>query len=163
MTKVTTCNYKLCDNKTSLSTNKGVFTWENSHWRKFHTGMTSWLCITFTWASVFSSSHVQRVEADEAIFDWQKLCMLYPFQSTCKPSSHWNEWSFRVYMIPLQNLIPEWNSRPGARTRVNLRRGDSCGHDILWWYYVNKCRAMRGNQSELILAWKLPWCHVNTP
>ena len=28
-------------------------------------------------------------------------------------------------------------------------RGDSRWHDILWWYHVNKCRAMRGNRSEL--------------
>ena len=83
---------------------------------------------------------------------WEKLRMRYPFQCTCKPISHWNEWSFRVYMIPLRNLVPEWNSRPGARTGVNSRRGDSRGHDILWWYHVNKCRAMRGNRSELALG-----------
>ena len=35
-------------------------------------------------------------------------------------------------------------------------------HDILWWYHVNKYRAMRGNRSELSLAQKLPGCHVNT-
>ena len=116
---------------------------------------------------VFSSSHVQCVEADEAILDWQKLRMRYPFQSTCKPISHRNEWLFRIYMIPLRNLEPEWNSRPGARTGVNScqgdsRQGDSRRHDILWWYHVNKCRAMRGNWSELAPARKSPWCHVNT-
>ena len=74
---------------------------------------------------VFSSSHVQRIKADEAILDWQKLRMRYPFQSTCKPISHRNEWSFRVYMIPLRYLVPELNSRPGARTGVNSRRGNS--------------------------------------
>ena len=47
------------------------------------------------------------------------------------------------------NLVPEWNSRPGAKTGVNSRRGDSHRHDILWWYHVNKCRAMRGNRNEL--------------
>ena len=112
---------------------------------------------------VFSSSHVQRVEADEAILDWQKLRMRYPFQSTCKPISHRNEWSFRLYMIPLRNLVPEWNSRPGARTGVNSRRGYSRRNNILWWYHVNKCRAMRGNRSELAPAVKSLRCHVNTP
>ena len=34
---------------------------------------------------------------------------------------------------------------------------------ILYWYHVNKYRAMRGNWSELVLARKLPRCHVNTP
>ena len=72
-------------------------------------------------------------------------------------------WSFRVYMMPLRDFVPEWNSRPGTRTGVNSRRGDSRRHDILWWYHVNKCRAMRGNRSELAPARKSPWCHVNTP
>ena len=30
-----------------------------------------------------------------------------------------------------------------------------------WWYHVNKCRAMRGNRSELASGRKLPQCHVN--
>ena len=42
-------------------------------------------------------------------------------------------------------------------------RGDSRRHDILWWYHVNKCRAMRGNRSELTPERKSPQCHVNTP
>ena len=41
--------------------------------------------------------------------------------------------------------------------------GDWRRHDILWWYHVNKCRAMRGNQSEIAPARKLPRCRVNTP
>ena len=41
-------------------------------------------------------------------------------------------------------------------------RGDSRRHDVLWWYHVNKCRAMRGNRSELALVRKSPRCHVNT-
>ena len=41
----------------------GVFTWENSHRRDFQTYMMAGN------ASVFSSSHIQRVEADEAILD----------------------------------------------------------------------------------------------
>ena len=81
---------------------------------------------------------------------------------TGRPISHRNGWSFRVYMIPLQDFVPGWNSRPGKRTGVNSRRGDSCRHDILW-YHVNKYRAMRGNRSELVPGRKSPWCHVNTP
>ena len=79
----------------------------------------------------------------------QTLRMRNPFQSTGRPISHRNGWSFRVYMIPLQNFVTEWNSRPGTTTGVNSRRGDSCRHGILWWYHVNKYRPMRGNQSEL--------------
>ena len=55
------------------------------------------------------------------------------------------------------------NSRQGTTTEVNSRRGDLRRHDILWWYHVNKFRAMRGNRSELAPARKSPWCHVNTP
>ena len=93
----------------------------------------------------------------------QTLRMRYPFQSTGRPISHRNGWSFCVYMIPLRDFVPEWNSRPGARTGVNSRRGDSCRHNILWCYHVNKYRAMRGNRSELGPGRKSPRCHVNTP
>ena len=94
---------------------------------------------------------------------FQTLRMRYPFQSTGRPISHRNGWSFRVYMIPLRDFVPEWNSRPGTRTGVNSRRGDSRRHDIFWWYHVNKYRAMRGNRSELAPGRKSPRCHVNTP
>ena len=33
----------------------------------------------------------------------------------------------------------------------------------LWWYHLNKYRAMRGNRSELAPGRKSPRCHVNTP
>ena len=63
----------------------------------------------------------------------QTLRMRYPFQSTGRPISHRNGWSFRVYMTPLRHFVSEWNSRPGTRTGVNSRRGDSRRHSILWW------------------------------
>ena len=93
----------------------------------------------------------------------QTLRMRYPFQSTGRPISHRNGWSFRIYMILFRDFVPEWNSRSGTTTGVNSRRGDSRRHDILWWYHVNKCRAMRGNRSELTTARKSPRCHVNSP
>ena len=93
----------------------------------------------------------------------QTLRMCYPFQSTGRPISHRNRWSFRVYMIPLRDFIPEWKSRPGSRTGVNSRRGNSHRYDILRWYHVNKYRAMGGNRSELAPGRKSPRCHVNTP
>ena len=37
----------------------------------------------------------------------QTLRMRYSFQSTGRPISHRNGWTFRVYMIPLRNLVPE--------------------------------------------------------
>ena len=132
---------------------KGVFTWENSHRRESHTGMTFWFCIGFTlWLSHFISRYLKvhfmliKCTCDSKS---QTLCMRYLFQSTGRLISHWNGWSFRVYMIPLRDFVPEWNSCPGTRTGVNSLWGDSRWHDILWWYHVNRYGAMRGNRSEL--------------
>ena len=86
----------------------------------------------------------------------QTLIVRYPFQSTGRPISCWNGWSFRVYMILPWDFVPEWNSRLGTRTGVNSRWGDSRLHDILWWYHVNKYRAMRANRSELAAGQKFP-------
>ena len=146
-----------------------MFTWENSHRREYHTGMTFWFRIPFTrWPGHFISSYLKvhfmliKYTCDSKS---QTLRMRYPFQSTSRPISHRNGWSFRVYMIPLRDFVPEWNSRPGTRTGVNSRRGDSRRHDILWWYHVNKYKAMRlrGNRSELAAGRNAPRCHVNTP
>ena len=138
---------------------QGVFTWENSHWREFHTGMTVWFRIAFTWwlahfISRYLKVHVMLIKymCDSKS---QTYRMCYLFQSTSRLISHRNVWSFRVYMMLLWDLDPEWISYPGTTTRVNSRLGDSRRHDIFWGYHVNKCRAMRGNRSELTLAWKL--------
>ena len=134
------------------SWSKWVFTWEDSHRCESHTGTTFWFRIVFTWLGHFISRYLKvhfmliKYMCDSKS---QTLRMRYPFQSTGRPISHRNGWSFRVYMIPLRDFIPEWNSRPGTRTRVNTRWGDSRQYDILWWYHVNKYRAMRGNWSEL--------------
>ena len=144
-----------------------MFTWENSHRREFHTGMTFWFRIAFTWwlghfISCYLKVHFMLIKYTCGSKS-QTLRMRYPFQSTGRPISHRNGWSFRVYMIPLRDFVPEWNSRPGARTGVNSRRGDSRRHNMLCWYHVNKYRAMRGNRSELAPGRTSPRCHVNTP
>ena len=128
--------------------------------------MTFWFRIAFTWwlghfISWYLTIHFMLIKytfGSKA----QTLRMRYPFQSIGRPILHRNCWSFRVYMIPLRDFAPEWNSRPGTRTGVNSRRGDSRRHSLLWWYHVNKYRAMRGNRSELAPAWKSPECNVNT-
>ena len=129
--------------------------------------MTFWFRIAFTWwlghfISCYLTVHFMLIKYTFGSKS-QTLRMRYPFQSTGRPISHRNGWSFRVYMIPLRDFVPEWNSRPGARTGVNSRRGDSRRHNILWWCHVNKYRAMRGNRSELAPGRKSPRCHVNTP
>ena len=160
--------YKQCSDFEQFHTETmGVFTWENSHRREFHTGMTFWFRIAFTWwlghfISRYLKVHFMLIKytCDSKS---QTLRMCYPFQSTGRPISHRNGWSFRVYMILLRDFVPEWNSRPGARTGVNSCWGDSRRHNILWWYHVNKHRAKRGNRSELARGRKSPRCHVNTP
>ena len=89
----------------------------------------------------------------------QTLRMRYPFQCFTPKRL----WSFRVYMIPLPDFVPEWNSRPGTRTGVNSRRGDLRRHNILWWYHLNKYGAIRGNRSVLAPGRKSSRCHVDTP
>ena len=93
----------------------------------------------------------------------QTLRMRNQFQCTGRPISHRNGWSFSRLHDTVARLRTGVKFSPGTRTGVNSRRGDSRRHDILWWYHVNKCRAMRGNRSELAPARKSPWCHVNTP
>ena len=144
-----------------------MFTWENSHQREFHTGVTFWFCIPFTWwlghfISRYLKVHFMSIEytCDSKS---QTLHMRYLFQSTSRPTSQRNVWSFCVYMIPLWEFVLESNSRSSTTTRVNSCWGDSRQHDILWRYHVNKCRPMRGNQSELAPGRKSPRCHVNTP
>ena len=82
----------------------------------------------------FSLSHEQH---DNAILNWRKLRMRYPFQFTGRPISHQSECSFRVYMIPLRKFLPEWNSRSSTTTGVNSSRCDSRWHDIsCWWSFA---------------------------
>ena len=124
----------------SLAEYKGVFTWENSHRREFHTGMTFWFRIAFTWwlghfISCYLTVHFMLIKYTCGSKS-QTLRMRYLFQSTGRPTSHRNGWSFRIYMIPLRDFVPEWNSRPGTRTKVNSRWGDSRRQNILWCYHV---------------------------
>ena len=77
-----------------------------------------------------------------------------------RPISHRNGWSFCVYMIPLRfrtgvKFSPRYNNR-GELTPDHSWVTRSRRHDILWWYHVNKYRAMRGNRSEFAPARKSP-------
>ena len=68
----------------------------------------------------------------------------------------------RVVVSRLHDTVARFRSGVKFSPRYK-KRGDSRGHDILWWYHVNKYRAMRGNRSELAPGRKSPRCHVNTP
>ena len=94
----------------------------------------------------FSLSHEQH---DNAILNWRKLCMRYPFQFTGRPISHQSECSFRVYMIPLRKFLPEWNFRSSTTTGVTQAGVTRAG--------------MTFCAGEVSPARKSPRCHVNTP
>ena len=48
--------------------------------------------------------HVDKIHL---CFKMANIMHDYPFQSTGRLISHQNGWSFRVYMIPLRDLVPE--------------------------------------------------------
>ena len=108
-----------------------MFTWENSHRREFHTEITFWFRIAFTWwlghfISRYLKVHFMLIKytCDSKS---QPLRMRYPFQSTGRSISHLNGW-FRVYMIPYWSEIlspvlqPEWTN-----TGVTLAGLTFCG------------------------------------
>ena len=73
----------------------------------------------------------------------------------------WYRWFPLIDMISCWNEILAW---PSTTIGVNSRRGESHRHDILWWYHVKKCRAMRRNrivvnsrrrESRLGVMWTL--------
>ena len=68
----------------------------------------------------------------------------------------------RVVVSRLHDTVARYRTGVKFSPPYN-NQGDSRRHDILWWYHVNKCRAMRGNRSELAPLRKSPRCHVNTP
>ena len=86
----------------------------------------------------------------------QTLLMRYPFQSTGDFTLK------RALGSRLHVTVARFRTGVKLSPRYN-NRGDSRRHGILWWYHVNKYRAMRGNRSELTLARKSPFCHVNSP
>ena len=62
------------------------------------------MTVSFHFSLFEGTLHVDKIHL---WFKSQTLCMRYPFQSTSRPTSHENEWPFRVYLIPLQDFIPE--------------------------------------------------------
>ena len=66
----------------------------------------------------------------------------------------------RVVVSRLHDTIARFRTgvkfSPRYKNRGELTpRSDSRRHEILWWYHINKYRAMRGNRSKV--------AHVNTP
>ena len=130
----------------------GVFIWENSHRREFHTGMTFWFRIAFTWwlshfISRYLKVHFMLIKYTRDSKS-QTLRMSFPFQSTGRPNSHRKVWSFRCE-ISYRSEILAPVQQPGWLAPVWHSVVVSC----------NKCRAVRGNRSELAPARKSLLCH----
>ena len=131
---------------------KGCFTWENSPPREFHTGMTFWFSMAFTWYWVISYLGYLKVHfmLIKCICDSksQTLRMRYPFQSTGRPISHRNGWSFRIYMILFRDFVPEILApvqQPGWTHAGVTRAGMTFCSGIT----VTNVEPCRGNRSEL--------------
>ena len=73
----------------------------------------------------------------------------------------------RVVVSCLHDTVARFRTRvkfsPRYKNRGELAPGWLAPAWNLWWYHVNKDRAMRGNRSELAPGRKSPRCHVNTP
>ena len=134
-----------------------MFTWENSQQSKFHTGISFLFRIVFTlWLGHFISLYLQ------VHFMLIKIHVRFKIANIIHalPVPVYQQTNFTPKRLVVSHLHDTILS---TTTGVNSCRGDSRRHDILWCYHVNKCRAMRGNPSELTLERKSPRCHVNTP
>ena len=107
--------------------------------------MTFWFCIALTWwlghfISRYFKVHFMLIKY---MFESksQTLRMRYPFQSTGRPISHRNLWSFRVYLIPLRDFAPERNSCLGnnseqgifCKIQKTVNTWKFSGMLIVWW------------------------------
>ena len=146
-----------------ITLSKGVFTWENLHWREFHIGMTYWFGIAFTWSWAiwylgYLKVYILHVDKIHMRFRIANITHVLPV-----PGHRQIEFTpKRVVVSCSHETVARFRTGVKFSPRYN-NRGDSRRHDILWWYHVNKCRAMTGNRSELAPARKSPRCHVNTP
>ena len=138
-----------------------TFAWENSYRREFHTAMTFWFRIAFTWwLSHFISRYLKvhfmliKYMCDSKS---QTLRMCYPFQSTSRPISHRNLWSFRVYLIPLRDFAPQRNSCLGnnseqgilCETQKTVNTWKISGMLIVWWpIMLRKCEQTSKPQTN---------------
>ena len=136
-------------------------TWENSHRREFHTGMTFF--ISYRVYIMTGSFHISLFEGTPHVDKIHVRLKITNITHALPFPVYWQT-DFTPKRVVISRLhdtgafLLEWNCRPGTTTGVNSRR-----HDILWWYHVNKCRATRGNRSELTPARKSPPCHVKSP
>ena len=77
-----------------------------SHWDDFLISYRVYMMTgSFDLLLLNGTFHVDKIHV--LVSKSQTLRMRYPFQSTGRPISHRNGCSFRVYMIPLRDFVPE--------------------------------------------------------
>ena len=73
-----------------------------------HDSLTSYrvymMTVSFHISLFEGTLHVDKCTCDSKS---RTLRMRYRFQSTGRPISHRNGWSFRVYMVPLRDFVSE--------------------------------------------------------
>ena len=76
-----------------------------SHWDDFLISYRVYMMTGSFHILLFNGTfHVDKIHVGSKS---QTLRMRYSFQFTGRPISHRNGWSFRVYMIPLRDFVPE--------------------------------------------------------
>ena len=104
----------------------GVFIWENSHRREFHTGMTFWFRIAFTWwLSHFISRYLKVHFMLIKIHAWFKIANIT--HELPVPVYRQTKFTPKSVVVSLRDFVPEWNSRPGTATGVTRAGMTFCG------------------------------------
>ena len=128
-----------------------MFTWENEN--EFHTWMTFWFRIAFTWwlGHFKGTLHVDK---NTRVIQNRKHYACASRSSLPADQFHTEKcgrFAFTWYRCEISN-----------RSEI-LAPVQQPGWLALAWHFVvvscNKCRAMRGNRSELAPARKSPLCH----
>ena len=116
---------------------KVVFTWENSLRCEFHTGVTFCFRIAFTCLHVFRLPSEWPMQYDDAILNWRKLRMGYPFQSIGRRISH--QASGRLENLYRSEILAPVKQQ-GELTPVWLASA--------WHFVVVSCKQIQSHERE---------------
>ena len=139
----------------------GVFIWENWHRREFHTGMTFWFRIAFTWwLSHFISRYLKVHFMLIKIHAWFKIANIT--HELPVPVYRQTKFTPKSVVVSLSFRVTWYRCEISYRSEI-LAPVQQLGWLAPVWHSVvvscNKCRAMRGNRSELAPAQKSLLCH----
>ena len=146
---------------------KGVFTRDNSHRRKFHTGTTfDFVSRHDDWSfhtSLFEGTlHVDKINVWFKVANTTHALPVPVYRQ--KPADRFHPETGGCFSFTWCRR--EISSRSKILAPVQQRGWTHAGMTragMTFCCKLNKYRAMRGNRSELVQARKSPRCHVNTP